>query len=121
MSRISARAKPSSPGTAPYPAGGMCEVLIGGRCYPVVTGGVSSAHTLVGVGLDGPVKVGDTATLIGPDDPAILPHEVASRGRLLPDDHQDEGAPAPAPGGGMTRTVHEGRSERGSRTRRNPK
>ncbi len=64
----------------PATAGGACEVLIGGRRYPVV-GGVMSAHVLVDVGLDSPVQVGDTATLIGPDDEAILPHEVASRSK----------------------------------------
>jgi len=63
----------------PSAAGGVCEVLIGGRLYPVVKGGVSSAHTLVDAGPNTPVRVGDTATLIGPDHPAVLPHEVASR------------------------------------------
>lgn len=65
----------------PATAGGACEVLIGGRRYPVV-GGVMSAHVLVDVGLDSPVRIGDTATLIGPDDEAILPHEVASRSKI---------------------------------------
>ncbi|MGQ0733757.1 MAG: alanine racemase [Acidobacteriota bacterium] len=63
----------------PDTAGGRCEVLIGGQLYPVVTGGVASAHTLVDVGLEGPVKVGDTVTLIGPEAPAILPVEVGTR------------------------------------------
>jgi alanine racemase len=62
----------------PASAGGAFHVLIGDRLYPVV-GGVASAHTLVDVGLDAPVKVGDTATLIGPEDPAILPAEVGAR------------------------------------------
>jgi alanine racemase len=65
----------------PTSAGGACEVLIGGRLYPVV-GGVMSAHVLVDVGLDSPVGIGDTATLIGPDDEAILPHEVATRSNV---------------------------------------
>lgn len=65
----------------PAAAGGACEVLIGGRLYPVV-GGVMSAHTLVDVGLDSPVQIGDTATLIGPDHEAILPHEVATRSKV---------------------------------------
>ncbi len=63
----------------PNTAGGRCEVLIGDRLFPVVTGGVASAHTLVDVGLDSPVRVGDTVTLIGPDAPAILPEEVGAR------------------------------------------
>jgi alanine racemase len=63
----------------PDTAGGRCEVLIGDRLFPVVSGGVASAHTLVDVGLDSPVKVGDTATLIGPEAPAILPIEVGER------------------------------------------
>ena len=63
----------------PASAGGRCEVLINGRLFPVVTGGVASAHTLVDVGMDAPVKVGDAATLIGPDAPAIAPIEVATR------------------------------------------
>jgi alanine racemase len=66
----------------PGTAGGTCEVLIAGRRYPVVTGGVASAHTIVDVGVDPQVRVGDDATLIGPDDTAILPHEVALRAKV---------------------------------------
>jgi alanine racemase len=65
----------------PAAAGGVCEVIINGRRFPVV-GGVMSAHTLVDVGRDSGVKVGDTATLIGPDDPAVLPAEVAARTKV---------------------------------------
>jgi len=60
-------------------AAGACEVLIGGRTYPVVPGGVNSAHTIVDVGADPVVKVGDVATLVGPDHPAIRPAEVGAR------------------------------------------
>jgi len=60
-------------------AAGTCEVLIGGRTYPVVSGGVNSAHTIVDVGADPAVRVGDVATLIGPDHPSILPAEVGAR------------------------------------------
>lgn len=63
----------------PISGAGKCEVLIGERLYPVVSGGIASAHTLVDVGLDGPVKVGDTVTLVGPERPSILPLEVATR------------------------------------------
>ncbi len=62
----------------PSAANGTCEVLIGGRLYPVV-GGVNSAHTIIDVGESKRVQVGDVATLIGPDHPAILPLEVAER------------------------------------------
>ena len=62
----------------PAIAGGAFQVLIGDRLYPVV-GGVASAHTLVDVGLDAAVKVGDAATLIGPEAPAILPTAVGER------------------------------------------
>jgi alanine racemase len=55
-----------------------CEVLIGGRLYPVV-GAVSASHTIVVLGDDPTVRVGDVATLVGPDDPAIHPNEVARR------------------------------------------
>ncbi len=62
----------------PSTAVGTCEVLIGGRLYPVVAG-VNSAHTTVEIGAEKTVEVGDVATLIGPDHQAILPHTVADR------------------------------------------
>lgn len=62
----------------PSAANGTCEVLIGGRLYPVV-GGVNSAHAIIDVGESKSVEVGDVATLIGPDHAAILPSEVAER------------------------------------------
>ena len=62
----------------PSAANGTCEVLIGGRLYPV-SGGVNSAHTIVEIGEERSVDVGDVATLIGPDHPAILPATVAER------------------------------------------
>lgn len=62
----------------PSSANGTCEVLIGGRLYPV-SGGVNSAHTIVEIGDEKTVEVGDVATLIGPDHSAILPHTVANR------------------------------------------
>lgn len=69
----------------PSTAVGTCEVLIGGRLYPVVAG-VNSAHTIVEIGAEKSVEVGDIATLIGPDHQAILPHTVAERTgvRFLP-------------------------------------
>ena len=62
----------------PSEANGTCEVLIGGRLYPV-TGGVNSAHAIIEIGESKTVEVGDVATLIGPDHPTILPHEVSER------------------------------------------
>jgi alanine racemase len=55
-----------------------CEVLIGGRLYPVV-GAVSASHTIVILGEEASVSVGDVATFVGPDHPAIHPNEIARR------------------------------------------
>jgi alanine racemase len=62
----------------PHTAAGTCEVLIGGQLYPVIAS-VNSAHTIVEIGSERTVQIGDVATLIGPDNPAILPHTVADR------------------------------------------
>ncbi|MGH9334944.1 MAG: alanine racemase, partial [Vicinamibacteria bacterium] len=61
-----------------YPTGaaGNSKVLIGGRLYPVVSV-VSSTHTIVEIGDEKTVEVGDVATLIGPDDSAIHPETIA--------------------------------------------
>ena len=63
-----------------YPSGAVkgCEVLIGGRTYPVV-GTVSASHTVVALGPDTEVQVGSEATLVGPDRPALHPNVVAQR------------------------------------------
>jgi alanine racemase len=63
-----------------YPAGAVrgCEVLIGGALRPVV-GTVSASHTVVALGDDQHVMIGDEATLVGPDDPALHPNVVAKR------------------------------------------
>jgi len=55
-----------------------CEVLIGERLYPVI-GAVSASHTIVEVGPERTVSVGDQATLVGPDHPAVHPNVVADR------------------------------------------
>jgi alanine racemase len=60
----------------PRNAAGQASVLIGGRLYPVI-GVVSSNHTIVEVGDDETVGLGDIATLIGPDAPEIRPKAVA--------------------------------------------
>jgi alanine racemase len=62
----------------PSTAADTCEVLIGGRLYRVIAN-VNSAHTVVEIGEEKTVEVGDVATLIGPDHQAILPHTVADR------------------------------------------
>lgn len=53
-----------------------CRVLIGDRTYPVV-GAVSASHTIVEVGPEERVEVGDPATLVGPDHPDVHPNAVA--------------------------------------------
>ena len=62
----------------PPTATDTCQVLIRGRLYPVV-GTVSCAHVIVEIGDDKSVEIGDVATLIGPDDPAITPQSVAEK------------------------------------------
>jgi alanine racemase len=63
-----------------YPSGAVkgCEVLIGGRMYPVI-GTVSASHTIVAIGEERRVNVGDEATLVGGDHPALHPNEIAKR------------------------------------------
>jgi alanine racemase len=55
-----------------------CEVVIRDRAYRVI-GAVSASHTIVEVGDEPRVRVGDVATIVGPDHPAIHPNEVARR------------------------------------------
>lgn len=62
----------------PATAATTCHVLIRGRLYPVVSV-VSSTHTIVEIGDEKTAEVGDVATLIGPDHPAITPHAVAEK------------------------------------------
>jgi alanine racemase len=62
----------------PASAAGTCQVLIRGRLYPIVAM-ISSTHTIVEIGAENTVAVGDVATLIGPDHPEITPHVVAER------------------------------------------
>ena len=62
----------------PPTAADTCQVMIRGRLYPVV-GTVSCAHVIVEIGDDKGVEIGDVATLIGPDDPAITPKSVAEK------------------------------------------
>jgi alanine racemase len=62
----------------PSAATNGCEILIAGKVYPVV-GTVSASHTIVALGDEPTVKVGDVATILGPDHPSVHPGVVASR------------------------------------------
>lgn len=53
-----------------------CQVLIRDQLYPVIAA-VSASHTIVEVGDQRTVDVGDEATLVGPDRPEITPNGVA--------------------------------------------
>ncbi len=71
------------------------NVLIGDRLYPVI-GAVSASHAIVEVGEEETVRIGDVATLLGPDHPAIGPNAVAAAtGRSVYDIlmHLDPGLP----------------------------
>lgn len=54
------------------------RVLINGELYPPV-GAVSASHTVVEVGDEPRVRMGDVATLVGPDHPAVHPNGLATR------------------------------------------
>jgi alanine racemase len=61
-----------------YPSGSVkgCRVLIGQKLYPVI-GTVSASHTVVDLGAEAAVTIGDEATLVGPDRPDLHPNAVA--------------------------------------------
>jgi alanine racemase len=63
-----------------YPSGAVkgCEVLVRGRLFSVI-GNVSASHTVIVLGDEQAVEVGDEATLVGSDHPALHPNEVAKR------------------------------------------
>ena len=52
------------------------RVRIGDGSYPVI-GAVSASHTIIEIGAEPTVGVGDVATLIGPDHPDIEPNRLA--------------------------------------------
>jgi alanine racemase len=52
------------------------KVLIGDKLYPVI-GAVSASHSIIEVGTEEAVRIGDIATYLGPDRPEIHPNEVA--------------------------------------------
>ena len=51
-------------------------MLVGDRLYPVI-GAVSASHSIIEVGDDEAVHIGDVATFLGPHRPEIHPNEVA--------------------------------------------
>lgn len=61
-----------------YPgrASAGAHVHTGGSLYRVIA--VTASHTVIEVGDDERVRVGDTATLLGPDDAAIEPNAIAA-------------------------------------------
>jgi alanine racemase len=63
-----------------YPSGATkgCEVLAAGKLYPVI-GTVSASHTVIQLGDDRTLNVGDEVTLVGGENPALHPNEVAKR------------------------------------------
>ena len=52
------------------------RVLIGKQTYPVI-GAVSASHTIIEVGREPSVRVGDLVTLMGPDAPEIDPNWIS--------------------------------------------
>jgi alanine racemase len=63
-----------------YPSGAVkeCEVLARGKLYPVV-GTVSASHTVIALGDDRTLEVGDEVTVVGAENPALHPNEIAKR------------------------------------------
>jgi alanine racemase len=62
----------------PRNAADGAQVLIGQTLYPVIAV-VSSNHTIVEIGDEKTVDIGDVATVIGPDRPEITPQSVAEK------------------------------------------
>ncbi len=53
------------------------RVLVNGKTWPVI-GAVSASHTIIEIGAEKAVEIGDVATLVGPDHADIHPNTVAS-------------------------------------------
>jgi alanine racemase len=64
----------------PAQAANTCEVLIGGKPYKVVV--VNFAHTIVDIGAEQTVQVGDRVVLIGPDHSAVAPETIGRNAKL---------------------------------------
>jgi alanine racemase len=67
-----------------YPRSGAnnAGVLIGGKVYPIIAGGVNANFILVEIGEHKTVNVGDIATVIGTSHPDIAPQAVAEKAGL---------------------------------------
>jgi alanine racemase len=66
-----------------YPRGaaGNTRALVGDTLYPVIAE-VSSNHTILEIGSEKTVDVGDIATLVGPERAEITPDTIARRSGL---------------------------------------
>ncbi len=53
------------------------HVVVHDTAYPVI-GAVSASHTIIEVGAERRVNIGDVATMLGPDHPAIHPNQLAA-------------------------------------------
>jgi alanine racemase len=53
------------------------HALVNGKPYPII-GAVSASHTIIELGDERSVEIGDLAILMGPDHPLIHPNELAS-------------------------------------------
>ena len=51
-------------------------VVVDGSAYPII-GAVSASHTIIEVGSERRVNIGDIASLLGPDHAAIHPNRLA--------------------------------------------
>lgn len=61
----------------PRPAVNGAKVMVNDQTYPVI-GAVSASHTIIEVGDERTVEIGDVATLVGPDHHDIHPNVVAA-------------------------------------------
>jgi alanine racemase len=52
------------------------HVVVNGSAYPAI-GAVSASHTIIEVGEERSVDIGDVATVLGPDHPSIHPNQLA--------------------------------------------
>jgi alanine racemase len=52
------------------------HVVVNGSAYPVI-GAVSASHTIIEVGSERKINIGDVATLLGPDHATIHPNQLA--------------------------------------------